>query len=547
MTILTIPKKQFEKDIGKIDEKMEERIAMFGTPVEQINDEEISIEIFPNRPDLLAYQNYKKAFLSFLGKNKIFRKLNVKSSGEKMVVEKSVPKEWPYAYACIVKGLKLDDSKIKEIIDIQEKLGMILLRKRKKGGIGLYPLDKINFPIKLKGMEPNEIKFRPLEYPEEITGKQILSKHSTGREYAPIVEGWEKLPVFVDSKNVIMSMPPIINSHDVGKIDETTKDVFIEVTGTDSNVIKSALNILVLALEEMGGKIYSIDCVQQDGKKAKIPDFAPKKIKLKIENAHKFLGIYLKEIDVKNLLLKMGLEYKKGVVEVPSYRIDVLHEVDVIEDIAIAYGYDNFVPEIPDFASIGSLDKKSIVKEKIAQILSGLSLQEVSSYHLTNKEFQLKKLGDKSEFVEVLDSKTDYNILRKDLSHYMLRIFYENSDVEYPQEIFQIGKVFSGKDGLDERDNLAISLAPGNFTKLKQIIEYLGKMLGVELAISKPSLKISENNNYFIDGRFAEIKFGDRVLGFLGEVHPKTLKSFKIKMPVALCEINLDELFKKLI
>jgi len=58
MAIITIPKKLFEKEIGKLDEKMKERIAMFGTPVEKINEKEIELEIFPNRPDMLSYQGF---------------------------------------------------------------------------------------------------------------------------------------------------------------------------------------------------------------------------------------------------------------------------------------------------------------------------------------------------------------------------------------------------------------------------------------------------------------------------------------------------------
>jgi len=557
MTILTIPKKQFEKEIGKLDDKMQEEIAMFGTPIEGLTDDELQIEIFPNRPDLLSYQNYKNAKKAFLGKGTGLKKINIKKSGEKLIVENSLPKQWPYAFAFIVKGLKFDDEKIKEIIDIQEKLGMTLLRKRKKGGIGIYPLEKITFPIKFKGMGPDEIKFRPLEYPVEITGRQILSKHPTGREYGDICKGWERFPVFIDSKKVIMSMPPIINSHDVGKIDETTKDIFVEATGTDANVLKAVLNILAISLTSVGGKIYSIECVQQDKKTENIPDLTPEKMKISIENTNKLLGLELTEKQVKEFLEKMGYDYNKGVVSVPAYRADVLHEVDLIEDIAIAYGYGNFKPEIPEVSTIGQADKKEIVKDKIANILAGLGFLETSSYHLTTKRDQIKKMGLKGqEFVEVKESKTEYTCLRKDLTHYLLKIFGENVDVEYPQEIFQVGKVF---EGYKEKESLAIALCPGNFTRLKQVVEYLGRMLGVEFEVVEPSGDGSggggvgsggvdgsggrvEVPKWFIEGRCAEVKLGGESIGFFGEVHPRVLKNFKVKMGVALGEINMEKI-----
>jgi len=68
MANIKISREQFEKDIGKSDEKMQEKIALFGTPLESINEKEIELEIFPNRPDLLSYHGFKRAFLGFLGK-----------------------------------------------------------------------------------------------------------------------------------------------------------------------------------------------------------------------------------------------------------------------------------------------------------------------------------------------------------------------------------------------------------------------------------------------------------------------------------------------
>ncbi|KKK40189.1 hypothetical protein LCGC14_3145150, partial [marine sediment metagenome] len=298
--------------------------------------------------------------------------------------DKSLPKEWPYAFSCIVKGLKFNDKKIKEIIDLQEKLGTTLLRKRKKGGLGIYPLEKINFPVKFKGLNPKEIKFRPLESSSEMTGNQILSKHPTGREYSHIMKGWNKFPVFVDDKGIIMSMPPIINSRDVGKIDSTTRDIFVECTGPNKNTLKDALNIVVSSLSEIGGKIYSIECIQQNGKKEVFPDFTPEKMKISLDNVNKLLGLSLKEPDVKKFLERMGYGYSKGVVSIPAYRTDVLHEVDLIEDIAIAYGYENFVPEIPEISTIGQENPRETIKRKIWEIMDSGQLQSQYQYSYLN-------------------------------------------------------------------------------------------------------------------------------------------------------------------
>jgi phenylalanyl-tRNA synthetase beta chain len=138
------------------------------------------------------------------------------------------------------------------------------------------------------------------------------------------------------------------------------------------------------------------------------------------------------------------------------------------------------------------------------------------------------------EFIEVEESKTDYKILRENLAHYLLKILSENVDSEYPQKIFEIGKVFDKE--LNEKEHLVIGVASGNFTELKQIIEYLSKMIDKEIKLKEPK----EFPSYFIDGRVTEISLDGKSLGFLGEVHPRILKNWRIKMPVALFEIDLD-------
>jgi len=269
------------------------------------------------------------------------------------------------------------------------------------------------------------------------------------------------------------------------------------------------------------------------------PDLTPEKKKLNIENTNSLLGLNLNEKQIKELLEKMGHNYNKGIVETPAWRTDILHEVDLIEDIAIAYGYENFIPEIPKIATTGEIDKKEIIKGKIGEILSGLNILEVSNYHLTTKREQFRNMMIPEEkIIEVENSKTDYNILRKDLTHYMMKILSENVDSEYPQKIFEVGKVFTP----EETDNLALAIAPANFTEVRQILEYLFRMLNVNVKITEPE-KVP---NYFIDGRTAEIKLENKSIGFLGEIHPKILRNWKIKMPVALFEINLEEIFKKL-
>jgi len=547
MAIVTFDKKLFEKEIGNLNNKMQESVAMFGTPIEKINDSEVQIEIFPNRPDMLSYQGFKRAFLGFSGKRKGLKeyKVNGPKTDYRVNIDSSVKEIRPYTACAIVKGLKFNDQRIKEVIEIQEKLHLTVGRKRKKLAIGIYPLEKIKLPITYKALEPDKIKFTPLESRREMSGLEILQKHPAGKEYAPLLSGKAKFPIFLDSNKEILSMPPIINSQFTGKITERTRDIFIECSGHDLELLKKGLNIIVSALADMGGKIY-----QMKLNYGKTPDLKPEKVKISLENTNKLLGLNLNEKQLRQLIEKMGYGYNNGAVEVPAWRMDVLHEVDIIEDVAIAYGYDNFIPEIPKISTIGGEDPRESVKRKISEILAGLGMIEVSNYHLTTQIHQFRKMGvaEKQEkgFIEIGGSKTDYNILRKDLTHYLLRNFSENVDAEYPQKIFGVGKVFdiNEKTGeVSEGINLGLAIAPGGYTEIKQILEYLFEMVELNINFKEPE----QTPQYFVDGRAAKIILGNKKLGYIGEVHPRILKNWKLKMPVALLEISLEEVFEKLV
>ena len=539
MASVKFQRKEFEKHI-RLTREIEERISLFGTHLESITEDEIEIEVLPNRPDLFSLQGFIRAISAFIGKNTGLKKYSVSSSGEKMIVEKSVPKEWPFAYACIVKGIEFDNEKIREVIQMQEKLGTTLLRNRKKGGIGIYPLEKINFPVSFKGMKPDEIKFRPLEYPEAITGRQILSKHPTGREYSHLVSSLNSFPVFVDKKGIIMSMPPIINSHDVGKIDEKTRDVFVECTGTDQNALKKVLIIILTALAELGGKIYSLECHQKSGEKENFPNLTPEKKKISLENVNTLLGLSLKEKDIAKLLSKMGYEYKKGSVSVPAWRADVLHEVDIIEDIAIAYGYDKLVPVMPEISTIGEESKQSKIKNKIREALIGLGLIEISSYHLI-KQDEGAYMPEESR-IEVESSKTEYKFLRPSLLLPALRIMGENKDNEYPQKLFEIGPVFSkdakAETGIREQENILIVLSPASFTEVKQVLDNCTSALSTTCTLKEEAF------SYLIEGRTAALMQENEKIGYMGELHPETLRAWNIKMPMAVIELKLDAFIK---
>ncbi|MBD3252741.1 phenylalanine--tRNA ligase subunit beta [Candidatus Pacearchaeota archaeon] len=550
MAIMTLTKHEVKETIGNLsDEEIDYKLNMAELGVERITENEIEIEITPNRPDLLSKPGLIRYLEAYFRKPGLKNyKINKPEKNYKVIIDKSVKQVRPFTRCAIVRGMNFNDEKIKEIIDIQEKLHGGYGRNRKKLAIGIYPLETIKLPIKYLGLPPEEIKFQPLEFPKEINGRQILSQHPTGREYGNLLKDSEVFPVFQDANKEILSMPPIINSNKTGKITEKTKEIFIECSGFNPQYLQKTLNMIMTALADMGGKIYAMEI--HDKKKTISPDLEPEEFPFSIENINKLLGLNLPEKEIKKLLAKMGIGFKKSkktLALVPAYRTDIIHEVDLAEEIAIAYGYDKFVPEIPDISTIGEENPMVVLKRKITEILTGLQLIEISSYHLSTKEKQFKKIGFKEyldKVIEIEDSKTENNILRTYLLANSIQVLSENSDAQYPQKIFELGRVFysdeEAETGIGEDENLCISLCheKADFTEIKQILDYLMRMLNKEYEI------IETEHPAFIKGRCGEIilKNIQKPIGILGEIHPNYLKNNKIKMPISSLEINISDL-----
>jgi phenylalanyl-tRNA synthetase beta chain len=545
MPTITLNKKVFEKLVGKKLplEQLKDRISMLGTDLEKIEGDEIVVEIFPNRPDLLSEQGFARAFSSFIGVKTGLREYKVKKSGRKVIVDKSVHQIRPFTACAIVKGLKFDEEKIREVIQIQEKLHVTFGRNRKKLAIGIYPMEKITFPIKYQAEEPSKIKFKPLEANKEMTGLQILSQHKTGREYGHLLESLDKFPVFRDSTGKVLSMPPIINSDLTGKITSKTKEVFIECSGFDFDVLNKCLNIVVTALADMGGEIYSLD-LKYGSKKHTTPDFSPERMKLNLKYVNQRLGLKLKEKDAKKLLERMGYDYFQGTVLIPSYRADILHPIDLVEDIAIAYGYENFEEIIPKVATIGEEDKLEKFFGKVRDVLIGFKLLEVKNYHLLNKvELNGKMLLDE-KIIGLKNSLGDHNSLRNNILPSLMKNLSENQHNEFPQNIFEIGRTFrfdkGTETGVGEEEKLGIILCHEkvDFTGIKQILDALTKGLGLKCSVKEAK------HDSFIAGRAGNVLVKGKKVGLIGEISPEVLSNWDLTMPVACLELDLEEIFK---
>ncbi len=538
-----------QKEIGKkiSAKELEETLFDMGYELESIEEDTVIIDITAERPDLISVQGLTRALKAYLGIKKGLPKYEVKKSGHKLFV-KNTPSYWPYAVAFIAKNVKLDQEKVRELIQLQEKIGVTMLRNRKKGGVGLYPLQKLVFPITFEGRKPEDISFRPLEYPSILSAREILENHKKGKEYAHLMKDWKIYTVFVDAKGTIMSMPPIINSHDLGKIDETTTDLFIECTGNDLNTILKVMNIFGASFIEMGAKVESID-VHYKNKIITVPDLKPTKMKISVDSANKILGLNLNNKEAKDLLEKMMYdvvnEKNQLTVFAPAFRTDLWHERDIIDDIARAYTFHKFIPTFTHVETIGETTKSIKIKEELEKIMIGLGFQELFTLSLTSTVDQFKNMNISEEEHIRLGESTEksLNMMRLWLLPELIKALVHNRNKEYPQKVFEVNYVVipdKTKDVLSKNVFHISALSAhekADFTEIKQIVHYILTLFGYNYSIQ------DAEKNSFIPGRVGDIIVNNKKVGFLGELHPQVLENVHIEVPIVGFEIDLTILF----
>jgi phenylalanyl-tRNA synthetase beta chain len=533
MPTITLNKKDLMNLLGKKipDEKLKDRISMLGTDLERVTNNEIEVEIFPNRPDMLSSEGFARSLSSFIGIKKGLRDYKVNKSTYKSKKDKKVASVRPFAVNAVVTNIVLNDPTIKSLMQVQEKLHASHGRSRKKISIGVYDLNKIKFPLTYT-TKPKSFKFTPLEFTKEISISEILEKHPKGRDYKHLLDEFNECPIWLDANDQVLALVPIINSEET-KVDEKTKNLFIDVTGTDLAACEQALNIIVTSLADRGGKIYE---VKVDN--VSYPNLKPNKVSLKRDYVNRTLGLELTEKQIKDLLSKMGINYSNGSALVPAYRSDILSEIDLAEDIAIAYGYENFIPEIPDVSTIAKEDGFEIFKNKICDILSNLGLIETNTYNLTNKLAQTKLMNLKDlKLVKISNAlNEDYDVLRAWMIPSLLEVLKNNKHYDYPQKIFEAGTIFTSEK---EKTRLAVLLASQKttFTDIKQVLDVIFNSLGLIYEIK------DTNHDSFIPGRVGRVVCKGKEIAYIGEMHPQVLNNFSLETPVAALELNLTDLF----
>ena len=541
MPVIEVNKNHLLKLCMIPEDELREVLTMIKAPIDEEEGEIWKLEITPDRPDLLSPEGVARAVKGFLGMESGVPQYSITDTNVVVEVEKVEAR--PYIACACVLGVKLDDYTIKSLMQLQEKLHETLGRRRKKVAIGLHDLDKVTPPFRYTQVHPEEIVFVPLGKSERMSLDEILKSHEKGIEYAYCLENFEKYPVILDKYGEVLSFPPIING-ELTKVTEATKNLFIDVTGTDRQAVEKALNIILSSLAETNAKIGKVKV----GEKV-YPDLSTEVFEVKVESVDRLLGLGLKEHEIAEILKRMRysvVELKGGVIKilVPPYRVDILHEVDLIEDVAIGYGINNMSPVLPKLPTTGKKHEKEKISEKIREIMTGFEMQEIFSFILSNKEKQFSKMNVKEqECIEIANPvSSEYSICRTWLLPCLMEFLSENTHNKYPQKIFEIGDCVvldkNAETGAREVRKLACAIAhdKANLTEIKSIVEALAKEFNVSLVI-KPF-----KHESFIPTRCGEIYINGKSNGYFGEIHPRVLENWKIEKPVIAFEMKIDEL-----
>jgi phenylalanyl-tRNA synthetase beta chain len=221
-----------------------------------------------------------------------------------------------------------------------------------------------------------------------------------------------------------------------------------------------------------------------------------------------------------------------------------MHPIDIVEEVAIAYGYENFVPQFPNIFTIGEENDFERFQNQIANMLVGLDLYEVNTYHLTQEDYQTTKMNLSIPIVEVQNPvSAEYHALRAWLLPSLIEILRNNRNHEYPQRIFGTGIVFkkaNTETGVEEIPHLSIAVSAERttYTQMKQIVEAMMRYLDLPFTINE------YEHNSFIQGRVAEAVVNDVHIGFWGELHPSILENWQLEMPTIALEFNMQALYK---
>jgi phenylalanyl-tRNA synthetase beta chain len=487
----------------------------------------------------------------------------------------------PYISCAVVRNVQLDHHTIKMVMNLQEDLHWALGRDRKLASIGVYDLDTLSGEtFHYDAVDPDGLRFVPLGFPPDdpasaLTPREILEKHKTGQAYAHLLRPLKKYPLLRDGKGTVLSMPPIINS-EATRVTLNTRQFFIDVTGLSQRTVDRALNIVVTSLKEIMPPVQ-IECVviESPGARASAapaggagvlpatritPDLTPTALTLDVQEAADTIGVTLNAAQLAELLESMGHDVEetghadKLKVLVPAYRNDVMHPIDLIEDAAIAYGYENIVPALVPTFTVGS---PRVIEEQAAiarRVMTGLGFHQVMTLVLTSEPAAFGKcrlprdnaLAARAVQIENPIS-IEQTMCRVSLLPGLLETLAINKQYDLPQQLFEVGDCCfvdpAAETGAREERFVGAAMIGTHvgYADIRAVADAFVHEMGGTYTVKAPD----EIDPRFIPGRVAALfDPNGRSLGVMGEVHPEVLEAYGLKHPVSVLELSLEKLLQ---
>ncbi|MDH5815958.1 MAG: phenylalanine--tRNA ligase subunit beta [Candidatus Nezhaarchaeota archaeon] len=552
MPTISVNRDDLLKLVGKSDlsnDELTEALELVKAEVKTLGQTEIILEVTADRADMFSAEGIARSLKGFFEIELGTPKYPVMNAMENFVVkvEKFVMEVRPFIACAVIVDCDLGEEGLRQLIQLQETLHKTHGRNRRKFAIGLHNFDAIEPPITYTAKPLDNFSFVPLGEYREMKGDEIVKNHPKGREYGWIIRDKGLAPLLIDSNNNVLSMPPIINS-ELTRVTPRTRNLFIDVTGTDLKAVRSALAILTANLAERGGKIIRFVIREGQGFERIEPLTDCKVVTVSYDRLVEVTGIREPLDVVVKCLRKARMDVivrgKELEVLVPFYRIDVMSDVDVAEDFAIGYGYNRIVPDVPPITTRGRELELASFARICRELMIGYGFQEVLSYMFISD----KKLDDAHVYekrVRVAKPvSSDYTCLRTSLIPSLLDFLSENVHVEYPQKIFEIGDVVIASEDFDEKSYSDRRLAAlqadyrVGYEDIQAVLYSLLRILNVEFKVR------SDRSGLMIEGRCGSVIIGGEVVGVLGEIKPEVLINFDLQTPVAAFEISLTKVYR---
>lgn len=571
--------------------------------ISKLSEEELyKIDVPANRYDLLCLEGLARALRIYNLDEKCPEYKVVtppKEKTHKMYVKAPTKQIRPFVVAAVLRDLKFDETSYKSFIELQDKLHQNICRKRTLVAIGTHDLDTIHGPFTYEALPPKDIKFKPLNENREFNAEELFryykeeKKQNTLKNYLHIIENSPVYPVIYDSKRVVLSLPPIINGEH-SKITLNTKNVFIECTGTDYTKANIVLNTVIAMFSQYCKTPFTAESVEivyeETGKVDVLPNMKDNIFLADPKYINTGIGISIPAEEMATLLNRMQLpaEYdaKQKVLKVraPPTRSDILHACDVMEDVAIAYGYNNVKRTIPATSTVGRqlpINKISdLIRENVAQagVLEVLTWALVS--HKENFAYLQKPDDGKTAVVLSNPVSTEFDIVRTSLLPGLLKTVSNSKSKQLPMKLFEVGDVclLDPTKDVGARNNRRIAVIYGGTTSGFEFIHsvldrimllnemgFEGDVEAEKKAIEEWKKKAAEKKSAekekepkqkkyrgsyalgksedasFFPGRRADIIVnGKQKIGVMGIIHPEVLKAFEITYPVSALELDLE-------